>query len=133
MKPNPLSSLNHFTVPVGMTALPPFAAEPSMRPTMTTRGDGWTAASLDEIGEGYGFRKVRKELGIEAFGANAIVMPPGIETGFHWHDQQDELYFVHRGTIEIAFGDGSSTVLEAGSFAHIQAATQRKFKNVGDD
>jgi uncharacterized cupin superfamily protein len=100
---------------------------------MSTQGDGWSVASLDEIGEGYGFRKVRKELGVEAFGVNAIVMPPGIETGFHWHDVQDELYFVHRGTLEITFGDGSSARLEPGSFAHVQAAAQRKLKNVGDD
>jgi mannose-6-phosphate isomerase-like protein (cupin superfamily) len=99
---------------------------------MTTRGEGWTAAALDEIGEGYGFRKVRKELEVEAFGVNAIVMPPGIETGFHWHDKQDELYFVHAGTIEMTFGDGSSVRLEPGSFAHVRAAAQRKIKNVGD-
>ena len=103
-----------------------------MRPTMTTRGDGWTAASLDEIGEGYGFRKVRKELEVEAFGVNAIVMPPGIETGFHWHDEQDELYFVHQGTLEMTFGDGSSTLLESGSFAHVRAAAHRRIKNVGE-
>ncbi len=42
-----------------------------------------------------------------AFGVNAIVMPPGIESGFHYHEIQEELYFVHRGTIEMEFGDGS--------------------------
>jgi len=104
-----------------------------MRATMSTQGDGWATASLDDMGEGYGFRKVRKELGVEAFGVNAIVMPPGIETGFHWHDEQDELYFVHRGTVEMTFGDGSSTTLEAGAFAHVRAAAKRKVKNVGDD
>ncbi len=56
---------------------------------------------------GPGFRKVRKGLGVTAFGVNAIVLPPGIETGFHYHDEQEELYFVHRGTIEMEFGDGS--------------------------
>ena len=29
--------------------------------------------TLDELGEGYGFRKVRQALGVEAFGVNAIV------------------------------------------------------------
>jgi hypothetical protein len=28
---------------------------------------------------------------------NAIVMPPGYASGFHYHDEQDELYFVHQG------------------------------------
>ena len=55
-----------------------------------------------------GFRKIRRELGVTAFGANAIVLPAGIETGSHFHDQQEELYFVHRGHIEMEFGDGST-------------------------
>src|SRR4051812_16217444 len=121
MNPNPLSSLNHLTVPVGMQHFPLSRRNVACL-DMSTSGDGWVAASLDDIGEGYGFRKVRKELGVEAFGVNAIVMPPGIETGFHWHDEQDELYFVHRGTLEMTFGDGSSVQLESGSFAHVRAA-----------
>ena len=33
------------------------------------------------MGEGPGFRKVRKALGVEALGVNATVLPPGIESG----------------------------------------------------
>ena len=73
----------------------------------TIEGEGYAVSSLDAMGEGPGFRKIRKEVGVTAFGINAIVMPPGIETGFHYHDQQEEVYFVHRGTIEMEFGDGS--------------------------
>ena len=54
--------------------------------------------SLDELGEGYGFRKIRRALGVTAFGVNALVMPAGAEGIHHYHDVQDELYFVHRGT-----------------------------------
>src|SRR5258708_12228962 len=68
-------------------------------------GDGWATANLDDLGEGPGFRKIRKGLGVTAFGVNAIVLPPGIETGFHFHDEQEELYFVHRGSIQIEFAD----------------------------
>ena len=66
-----------------------------------TKGDGYAVANLDDLGEGSGFRKVRKELGVTAFGVNAIVMPPAYETGSHYHDEQEELYFVHSGRIEI--------------------------------
>ena len=59
---------------------------------------GYAFGSLDELGEGYGFRKVRSPLGVTAFGVNGIVMPPGHEGFLHYHDTQDELYFVHRGT-----------------------------------
>ncbi|HEY2318438.1 MAG TPA: hypothetical protein VGH67_09080 [Solirubrobacteraceae bacterium] len=37
----------------------------------TTQGDGYAVSSLDAMGEGYGFRKVRRELGVTAFGMNA--------------------------------------------------------------
>jgi uncharacterized cupin superfamily protein len=99
---------------------------------MATTGQGWTASSLDEMGEGPGFRKVRTELGVTAFGVNAIVLPAGIETGFHWHDEQEELYFLHAGRIEMEFGDGSTQVLEPGGFALVAPATVRKVRNLHD-
>ena len=55
-------------------------------------------SSLGELGDGHGFRKVRAALGVTAFGVNAIVFPPRYEGPNHFHDLQDELYFVHRGT-----------------------------------
>ncbi len=71
------------------------------------RGDGFTVGHIDAMGEGPGFRKVRRELDVEEFGVNAIVIPAGYEAAFHFHDEQEELYFVHRGTLEFEFGDGS--------------------------
>ena len=97
-----------------------------------TQGEGFAVGSLSDLGDGPGFRKVRKGLGVTAFGVNAIVLPPGIETGFHYHDVQEELYFVHRGTIEMEFGDGSVHRLEEGGMARVDAATVRKIRNVGD-
>jgi quercetin dioxygenase-like cupin family protein len=96
-------------------------------------GDGWAVANVDSLGEGFGFRKIRRELGVEAFGVNAIELPAGYETGRHYHDRQQELYFVHRGRIEITFGDGSSNVLGPGGLARVDAPTVRKIKNVGDE
>ena len=49
-------------------------------------GDGWAVSSLDKLGDGPGFRKIRTPLGVTAFGMNAIVLPPGIETGRHCAD-----------------------------------------------
>ncbi|TMK26782.1 MAG: hypothetical protein E6G62_01630 [Actinobacteria bacterium] len=77
-------------------------------------GAGYAVSHLDDLGDGPGFRKVRKGLGVTAFGVNAIVLPPGIETGSHYHDEQEELYFVHRGAIEMEFGDGSRGLLRTG-------------------
>jgi quercetin dioxygenase-like cupin family protein len=95
-------------------------------------GDGYAVGHLDDLGDGPGFRKVRRGLGVSAFGVNAIVMPPGIESGSHYHDEQEELYFVHRGAIEMEFGDGSAHTLTEGAFARVDAATVRKIRNRGD-
>src|SRR5271163_3992366 len=96
------------------------------------KGAGYAVGNLDDLGDGPGFRKVRKGLGVTAFGVNAIVLPPGIETGFHYHDEQEELYFLHSGAIEMEFGDGTVERLEAGGLARVDAATVRKLRNVGD-
>jgi len=96
-------------------------------------GDGYAVAALDDLGDGHGFRKVRTALGVTAFGVNAIVLPPGYAQPFHFHERQEELYFVHRGRIAIEFGDGSSHVLEPGAFARVDAATVRRLRNLGDE
>ena len=95
-------------------------------------GDGYAVGSLDALGEGPGFRKIRKGLGVTAFGVNAIVMPPGIASGGHFHEQQEELYFVHQGEVEFEFGDGSKHVLGPGGLARVDPSTVRSTKNVGD-
>jgi mannose-6-phosphate isomerase-like protein (cupin superfamily) len=97
-----------------------------------TVGEGYAVGDLDALGDGPGFRKIRKGLGVSAFGVNAIVMPPGIESGFHYHDEQEELYFVHRGALEIEFGDGTVHRLGEGGLARVDAGTHRKVRNAGD-
>jgi len=96
------------------------------------KGDGYAVANLADLGEGYGFRKIRKELGVNAFGVNAIVIPPSYETGRHLHEEQEELYFLHSGEIEIEFGDGSTHGLTAGGLAWVDAPTIRKIRNISD-
>jgi mannose-6-phosphate isomerase-like protein (cupin superfamily) len=95
-------------------------------------GDGYTVASLDGIGEGYGFRKIRRELGVTEFGVNAIVLPPAVETGFHLHERQQELYIVSAGSIEIEFGDETRHTLGPGGMARVDAAVKRKIRNTGE-
>jgi mannose-6-phosphate isomerase-like protein (cupin superfamily) len=97
------------------------------------RGSGYAVAHLEDLGDGPGFRKVRRALDVHAFGVNAIVLPPGIETGVHYHDVQEELYFVHRGCIEMEFGDGSVERLAAGGMARVDAPTPRRIRNVGSE
>ena len=93
---------------------------------------GYEFSSLDELGEGYGFRKIRRGLGVSAFGANALVMAPGFDGFLHYHDMQDELYFVHRGTARFEV-DGDVRDVGPGALVHVESTTPRKFSNVGDD
>ena len=95
-------------------------------------GEGWAVSSLDKLGDGPGFRKIRTPLGVTAFGMNAIVLPPGIETNRHYHDRQQEVYFLHAGRVEMEFGDGTTQTLEAGGIARVDPATVRRIRNVGD-
>ena len=99
----------------------------------TFEGDGYAVTHLDAIGEGPGFRKIRKEVGVTAFGINAIVLPPGYHQPGHYHERQEETYFVHQGTVQFEFGDGSVQVLDAGGIARVDPATVRGFRNIGDE
>lgn len=87
--------------------------------------------SIDSLGEGYGIRKVRVPLGITAFGVNAIVMPPRFEGFLHFHDEQDELYFVHSGTARVEV-EGDERLLGPGALFHVASTTPRRVSNGGD-
>ena len=94
-------------------------------------GDGYAVGHLDDLGQDYGFRKVRRGLGVTAFGVNALVRPVGYQTKWHYHDTQEELYFVHRGAIEMEFGDGSAHRLGEGALARVDAPTVRRIRILG--
>ena len=93
--------------------------------------DGYAFGSLDELGEGPGFRKVRRALGVTAFGVNGVVYPPGFEGFLHYHDEQDELYFVHRGRARVEVG-GETRELGEGGLFHAESTTPRKIWNASD-
>jgi mannose-6-phosphate isomerase-like protein (cupin superfamily) len=93
---------------------------------------GHAFGSIEELGSGYGFRKVRQAHGVTAFGANVIVYAPGAEGILHFHEQQDELYFVHRGTARFEV-DGETRELGEGGICHVESTTRRKVSNAGDD
>jgi mannose-6-phosphate isomerase-like protein (cupin superfamily) len=93
---------------------------------------GYRISSLDELGSGYGFRKIRRPLEVTAFGVNAIVFPPRYEGFLHYHDTQDELYFVHSGRARVEV-DGETRELGPGGLVHVESTTPRRVSNAGDD
>ena len=92
---------------------------------------GYAFGSIDELGDGYGFRKVRRALGVTAFGVNAVVYPPGYEGFHHFHDTQDELYFVHSGLARVEVDDEERT-LGPGGLLHVESTTARKVSNASE-
>jgi mannose-6-phosphate isomerase-like protein (cupin superfamily) len=93
---------------------------------------GYAKGSIDEMGEGPGFRKVRRELGVTAFGVNAVIYPPGQEGFLHYHDEQDELYFVHRGRASFTV-DGDEFELGPGGVVYVESTTPRRIDNRTDE
>ena len=89
-------------------------------------------SSLDELGEGPGFRKVRRAMGITAFGVNGVVYPPDYPGISHYHDRQDELYFVHRGRASFEV-DGDEFELGPGGVVYVESTTPRKIASIGDE
>jgi mannose-6-phosphate isomerase-like protein (cupin superfamily) len=87
--------------------------------------------SIEEMGDGV-FRKVRQELGVTAFGVNAVVLEPGLTSRPHYHEQQDELYFVHRGRARFEVG-GETRELGPGGVCHVTSTTRRRITSVGDE
>src|SRR4051812_36430592 len=96
-------------------------------------GDGYAVANVDALADGPGFRKIRRTLGVTAFGVNAIEIPPGFQTGRHFHEEQEELYFVHRGRIAIRMNDETEHVLGPGGLARVAPPPGGKMEKGGDD
>ncbi len=91
----------------------------------------YSTGSLLQLGDGP-FRKVRQALGVRAFGVNGLVLEPGQEWFEHYHEQQDELYFVHSGVAGFAI-EGNEFELGPGGLVHVESTTPRRVWNAGDE
>ena len=58
-------------------------------------------------------------------------MPPGYEGFLHYHDEQDELYFVHSGRARFE-ADGEVRELGPGGLVHVESTTPRRFSNASE-
>jgi uncharacterized cupin superfamily protein len=96
------------------------------------KGDGWAVATLTDLGEGPGFRKIRSALGVTAFGVNAVVLPPGYTSRRHFHERQQELYLVFEGEIEFQFDAGERQTLGRGGVARVDPQVVRSLRNTSD-
>ena len=58
-------------------------------------------------------------------------MPPGFEGFLHYHDEQDELYFVHRGRARVEVG-GEMRELGEGGLSTSRRRRTAAFSNASD-
>jgi mannose-6-phosphate isomerase-like protein (cupin superfamily) len=89
-------------------------------------------AGSDVPGE---YRPLTQALAAEQLAVTLIRVPPHSDfeqgTG-HFHDEQEEIYIVGRGTLTMRFGDDIRKV-SAGSVARVAPRTPRSHRNEGDE
>ncbi len=102
---------------------------------MSSTMSGYTAKSIDELPSMWdGFaRLVRPGLGISAFGANIMDLPPDYSTKPHDESDsgQQELYVALRGSGSVDI-DGESLPLDAEHLVKVDAGTARVLSSGAD-
>ena len=102
----------------------------------------YTVIDADDVDDVYAgssvpgeFRPLSDALGSEQVAVTLIRVPPHCDfeqgTG-HYHEEQEELYLVTRGTLTMRFGDAIRK-LGAGSVARVAPRTPRSHRNEGDE
>jgi mannose-6-phosphate isomerase-like protein (cupin superfamily) len=102
----------------------------------------YTIVRADDVDDHYAgttvpgeFRRLTNALGAEQLALTLIRVPPHSDfeqgTG-HYHEEQEELYVVTRGTLTMRFGDEIETV-SAGSAVRVAPGTPRSHRNEGDE
>jgi mannose-6-phosphate isomerase-like protein (cupin superfamily) len=102
----------------------------------------YTVISADEVDDVYAgtnvpgeFRPLTRALGCEQVAVTLIRVPPHSDfeqgTG-HYHEEQEELYLITRGTLTMRFG-GDIRKVGAGSVVRVAPRTPRSHRNEGDE
>ena len=102
----------------------------------------YTVINADDVDDVYAgssvpgeFRPLSDALGSEQVAVTLIRVPPHSDfeqgTG-HYHEGQEELYLVTRGTLTMRFGDDIREV-GPGAVVRVAPRTQRSHRNEGDE
>jgi uncharacterized cupin superfamily protein len=74
------------------------------------------------------FARLGRELGVTAFGLNAITLVPGQRLRIHRHARQEEVYVVVAGTLTLAV-EGEERSLNVGDVARVAPGIRRQLIN----
>jgi uncharacterized cupin superfamily protein len=92
---------------------------------------GASFATLDlEAGER--FVALRRQLGVESFGLNLMLLEPGQRGRVHRHERQEEVYIVLEGTLTLELDGGEVHTLQRHDAARVGPDTRRRLSNRGD-
>jgi mannose-6-phosphate isomerase-like protein (cupin superfamily) len=102
-----------------------------MLSAMSDSGDS-AAASFGTLDRDHGerFQTLRKELGVESFGINLIVLRPGERGRIHSHEHQEEVYLVLAGELTLGV-EGVEHVLDVDRLGRVPAKVRRQLVNAG--
>lgn len=91
-----------------------------------------TFARLDPA-PGERFLTLRRELGVESFGINLLVLQPRQRGRVHDHDLQEEVYVVIDGELTLLLGGGEEHRLARGAVARVPPGVRRQLANKGPE
>ena len=94
-----------------------------MEPSLNTTGIDW------ESGER--FLSLRRALGVTSFGLNQITLQPGQRGRIHRHREQEEVYFVVRGTLTVVC-ENEEHRLSEGQLLRVAPDVRRQLVNGGE-
>ena len=92
--------------------------------------EGVTVARLEPEGDDR-FQRLRRELGVSAFGLNLIRLAPGQRGRIHRHERQEEVYVVLEGTLTLEVEGSETHELERGALARVAPSVRRRLTNRG--
>lgn len=76
------------------------------------------------------FQSLRRELGVEGFGINAITLAPRQRGRIHDHEHQEEVFLVLDGELTLAI-EGEETTVGRNGLARVPAGVRRQLINRG--
>ncbi|HEY8303776.1 MAG TPA: cupin domain-containing protein [Solirubrobacteraceae bacterium] len=77
------------------------------------------------------FQSLRRELGVQAFGLNLIVLKPGQRGRIHAHERQEEVYVVLAGELTLLV-EGAEHVFGPDDLVRVGPFARRQLVNAGE-
>ena len=77
------------------------------------------------------FVALRRELGVESFGLNLMLLQPGQRGRIHRHEHQEEVYVVLEGTLTLELDGGETHTLQPRDAARVAPEVRRRLSNRG--